>query len=371
MRKKAQKRRGEDKGAGLVIGLIILAAVFGYYMWTKSPDDNDKPTKINSGPRLVPSSNSAPLFSLGGTVDGFRFGVSVDQEWTIVLEMGVGFGKLGAAVPVVRLATKDFSCVFLPDEEFNPTLSLALTEHKALTWSPGKSFGTEYGLEFSTLKGKMIFGVSTEPSNLTKLPVALGQLTFGKDSLTFIPGNTLPSSSGLSPSARNFFTLNKGEWKVKSLSQSGELLPNEALSRLLRTTPEPLPAEAPPHVIRSPFMDVWYPETGYTWLDGTTGFRYLSNPDLKPQWKLGLASPLSPHIHTSATEGVWEPAPGYNWDTLVTGWLGTVKWTPGLTHPYYPNAIAAPIEGQFMPAAGYRWATDDITNLNVAPLNGG
>ena len=402
MRMNAQKRRREGKGAaGFVIGLIILAAVFGYYKWKKRADDGDKPTKTKSTSRLVSGSNGAPLFSLGGTIDGFLFSVSVDSEWTITLETGAGLGKLGTAVPVIRFATKDFSCVFMPEEEFNPTASLALTKHRAIKWSGKDGFGRDVGLELSTLKGKLIFGVSTDSSNLTKLPVALGQLTFGKDSLTFIPGNTLPSSSGLSSSARKFVTLDKGEWKVKSLSQSGELLPNEALSRLLGTTPEPLPPEPPPHVIRSRFLNAWYPETGYTWLDGTTGFRFFSNPDLKAQWKPGLASLLSPHIHTSTTEGVWEPDPGYNWDTLVTGWSGTVKWTPGLTHPYYyqrpeirletrrflgrrpeflavcrvvdyyPNVIASPVEGQWMPAAGYRWATDDITDLKVAPLNSG
>ncbi len=371
MQMNAQKRGGEGKGA--TFGLIILAVAFGYYYykWNKRADDGDKPTKTESMSRLVSSTNSDPLFSLGGTIDGLRFGVSVDSEWTITLETGAGRGKLGAGVPVIRLATKDFSWVFMPDEEFNPTVSLALTKHRAIKWSPKDGFGRDVGLELSTLKGKMFFGVSTDSSNLTKLPVALGRLTFEKDCLTFMPGNTLPSSSGLSPSARKFLTLDEGEWQVMSLSQSGGLLPNEAPSRLLGTTPEPLPPEPPPHVNRSPLLNAWYPETGYTWLDGTTGFRFFPKPDLKTQWKPGLASPLSPHIHTSTTESVWEPDPGYAWDTLVTGGSGTVKWTHGLTHPYYPNVIASPVEGRWMPLAGYRWATDDMTDLNVAPLSSG
>jgi hypothetical protein len=366
----AQKRRGESKGSGFVIGLVILVAVFCYYKWKKDQGNSDKPA--TSTPRVVSSSTSAPLFSLGGTIDGFHFGVGVDTELTLTLEAGAAFGKAGATVPVARIKVANgLSWVFLPDEQYNPTLSLALTKHKQLTWSPEKGFGKDYGVEFSTLNGKMIFGTSTDSSNLSKLPVALGQLTFGKDSLTFLPGSTLPSSGGLSPSATKFLTLDKGEWTVKSLSPSGKLLPNEELSRLLGTASKPLPSEPPPHVIRSCFLHGWYPEMGYTWLDGTTGIRFATSLDLKVQWKPDLTSPWSAHIHTSTTEGVWEPDPGYNWDTPVTGWLGTVKWTPGLRHPYHPNVIASPGEGQWRPAAGFRWATDDTTDLNVAPLDGG
>jgi hypothetical protein len=321
MRITAQKRRGEGKSSELaVIGLVILAAVYGYHQWNRPA----KPL-----PRDGSNSYGDPIFSGGATIDGLRLGVCVDTEYTLTLEAGAAFGKGEATVPIARIQfVNGLSCVFLPDEQYSPTLSVAIGEHQQLTWIPGKGFSRDIGVDFPTLKGRMIFGASTELSNLIKLPAAaVGQLTLGKDGLTFLPESTLPTL-GASPSpATKLFKLDEGGWTLKPLSSPWEQLRDEKLTQAPETASNPLASETIPHVLRLSFLNGCCPESGYAWLDGTTGFRVAASQDLKVQWKPGLANPLFAHIHTAATEGAWEPDPGYS------------------------------------------WATDDLTNLNVARQN--
>ncbi len=318
-----------------------------------SGDQEQKADPGNLVPRFKPAAVDIPI-AIGGSFRGFQLSATVNTDWEVTVVSGAGYGRLGISMPVLIFKTKDCSFAFVP--EYNPALSLELGKYQSVKWSLKEGFAREIGAKFPSLKGKVVFEVSTEfPKTAFTSPSALSVLTFEKDRLNFTPlGDLSSKKSGLQP------PLLPADGPKGGLVSFSDLLSKRSLRAL------------PPHVFRFGNSSLLMPQKGYTWLDGTTVVRDENSLDLVVKWSPGQASLIPPHIHASATEGFWEPDAGYQWaDGLQQPFsrsqllLGSVVWTPGLASPNHANVIASATEGQWQPAVGFVWLTDDPKDLRV------
>jgi hypothetical protein len=289
----------------------------------------------------------------GITYRGFQISATVNADWTVTIEAGVGNGQAGISMPVLIISGKDFSFAFVPD--FNPALKVALGKYQSLKWSPKDGFGREIGAEFPLIKGKVIFNVSADlPKAVATSPATTSTLMFEKDGLKVTPWTSpAPSQPALSQTQ-------PWEWPRGPLFDLGTIKPVQSNRPLS------------PHVFRFATA-MLMPDKGYTWLDGSTTFR-TEGASLEVKWSPGQASVIPAHVHASTAEGFWEPDAGYQWDDGSRQRLSTLQslfrsavWTPGLPCPDHANVISSRTEGQWQPAPGFTWLTDDVNDLRVCP----
>jgi hypothetical protein len=348
-------RRPLAVGFGRVAAAAGLTALAGCPGCPRPPAPTSAPTAASPtpAPRLAAAEYAAPPIGFGGTYRGLRFGATVTADLVVTVEAGVALGPAGVSMPILKFSLDGGTFAFLPD--YSPELSLELGKYHGVKWTAADGFGREVFTKLPAFKGRLVYDFKAEmPKRAGLTPTGVGTLSHAGGEWTFTPAATAAPAA---PAATTPPVLGG----PSRLGQLGR--PLGSSSRRL--------VQSPPHTHRLLNSDLWVPDKGYAWTDGTAGFRG-GEADRTARWCPGQPSVLPAHVRAATREGFWEPDPGYKWDgggrdarPLADVPAQGVVWDAGGPHPHRPGLVAAAGEGRWAPAAGFTWATDDPTDLAV------
>jgi hypothetical protein len=168
----AKSHRAEVGGGAVVVGVAVIAAYSTGVIPPIKTDLGGGGADAGRAGGWVPAPPAE--LGVGGTYRNVKFGVSINPEAEVTVELGVGAGGVGATVKVIRFTGKDGTLVFFPDHEVKLGVECG---RQTITWSGAEGFGREFGMKLGGMSGRVEFEATVGFPKPAQLP-RTGTLAF-------------------------------------------------------------------------------------------------------------------------------------------------------------------------------------------------